>query len=116
MSGPGAVRYLTAGAVAALVLTGAQLPSALVQASPGLWEVSGLPGSASPLRQCIGNMSILAQFEHRGRACSQSIVADNPPFAVVEYSCGAAGFGHSKVEMITPRSLRIETQGVSGSL
>jgi hypothetical protein len=33
--------------------------------------------------------------------------------AVVEYHCGAAGFSRSQVDVITPRSLRIDTQGIS---
>ena len=33
--------------------------------------------------------------------------------AEIIYSCAGGGFGQSKVEQITPRSLRIETQGIS---
>jgi hypothetical protein len=56
------------------------------------------------------------QFEHRGRSCPGKTLSDGPSSSVVEYSCGAAGFGHSKVDVITPRSLRIDTQGVSDNL
>ena len=31
-------------------------------------------------------------------------------------SSGAAGFGHSEVTLLTPRSLRIATQGISDGL
>jgi hypothetical protein len=97
-------------------LTAAQRPSALAQTSPGIWEVSGLPGSKTPARECFGDVASLAQFEHRRQSCSQRIISDSPGSTVVEYSCGGAGFGHSKVDVITPRSLHIETQGVSGNV
>jgi hypothetical protein len=34
----------------------------------------------------------------------------------VSYKCGAAGFGESEIEVLTPRSLRISTQGISDQL
>ena len=36
--------------------------------------------------------------------------------SVIDYNCGAAGFGHSEVNVITPRSIRIATQGISDGL
>ena len=116
MTGSRLAGLAIAGAVAALALTAAQRPSALAQTSPGLWEISGVPGSKTPLKQCVSDVSSLARFEHRGRSCSQRIINDDPGSAVIEYSCGGAGFGLSKVDVITPRSLRIDTQGVSGGL
>ena len=105
-----------AGLLTALLsLTAAQRPVALAQASPGVWEISGLPGG-KPLRQCIGATSVLAQFEHRGRSCSQRVLHDGPTSVSVDYSCGAGEFGRSDVDVLTPRSLRIRTQGISQNL
>jgi hypothetical protein len=100
----------------ALVLMAAQRPAALAQTAPGLWEISGLPGAKTPARECVTEMAALARYEHRGRSCTMKVISDGPSGAVVEYSCGGAGFGHTKLEVITPRSLRIETQGVSENL
>jgi hypothetical protein len=98
-------------------LAAAQRPSVLAQAAPGMWEISGAPGAKAPLRQCIANLADLARFEHRAaRPCSARVISESPSLAVIEYSCGAAGFGRSRVDLITPRSLRIETQGISGHL
>jgi len=41
---------------------------------------------------------------------------DDGSSVAIEYSCGAAGFGHSEIDVITPRSLRISTQGISDGL
>jgi hypothetical protein len=101
---------------AVLVLAAAQPPSPLAQAQPGLWEISGVPGAAYPLRQCVADLSLLARFEHRTKACNATTLRDGGSSRVIDYNCGAAGFGHSEVNVITPRSLRIATQGISDGL
>ena len=104
------------GVAGVLTLAAAVQPSALMQTQAGLWEISGAPGTKAPLRQCVADVAALAQFEHRGRNCSPKVISNGPTSAVIEYSCGNAGFGRTQVEMITPRSLRIETQGISAGL
>ena|SRR5690242_7550169 len=106
------------GTVAALAAAGlaAQQPSALAQAQPGLWEISGAPGTKMPIRQCVADIATLARFEHRARTCTAKVLKSAGTSTSVEYSCGTAGFGHSDLELITPRSLRISTQGISGGL
>ncbi|HEY6049213.1 MAG TPA: DUF3617 family protein [Sphingomicrobium sp.] len=103
----------------ATALPGAALvaakPPALAQATPGQWEISGVPGEKAPLVQCIADVAALTQFEHRGRSCTRSTISDDGTSTIVQYSCGAAGFGRSEVEVITPRSLKISTQGISES-
>ena len=105
-----------AGVIGVLALTAAQRLSLFAQTSGGLWEVSGVPGTSAPVRPCLADVTVLAQFEHRSRACSQKVTSDNGTAAVIDYSCGASGFGHSRIDLITPRSLRIDTQGISDRL
>jgi hypothetical protein len=105
---------VAAGSVA---LVGAQPASPLAQAQPGLWELSGVQGAKAPVRQCVADVASLVQFEHRGKTCKPRIVSSSGTSTVIEYTCGPAnGFGRSEVEVITPRSLRIETQGISDQL
>ncbi|MEP7130342.1 MAG: hypothetical protein ABI770_04360 [Sphingomicrobium sp.] len=108
--------FTVAGTAAALVLTAAQQPLALAQAIPGLWEVSGMPGARVPARECVPDMTVLARYEHKSRACTMKVTSDSASITVVDYACGGAGFGHTKIDVITPRSLRIATQGVSDNL
>src|ERR1700745_3392195 len=91
-------------------------PSALSKIAGGMWEISGAPGTHAPVRQCVGNVLALAQYEHRGRNCSRSVISDNGSSTKINYKCGASGFGETEVEVITPRSLRISTQGISDQL
>lgn len=106
--------------VAAIALPGAAiaaaLPSALAQVDGGIWEVSGAPGAQQPIRQCFADILTLAQFEHRGRACSRTVLSDKGSTAVINYSCGPADFGQTEIDVLTPRSLRIATQGISDQL
>jgi hypothetical protein len=103
-------------AIAGLALTAAQQPSALAGVQAGLWEISGAPGSKAPVKQCLAQVTALAEFEHRGKACTMKVLRDQGSSAVIEYSCGNAGFGRSQINVVTPRSLRIDTQGISDQL
>jgi hypothetical protein len=87
-------------------------PSALSQAQGGLWEVSR-PGSP-PVRLCIANPQALAQFEHRRASCSRTVIRESGLSARIHYTCGGRGFGESSLTLVTPRSLRVETQGITG--
>jgi len=102
--------------MAALALIAAAQPSALSQAQAGLWEISGKPGSNTPVRQCVVDVASLARFEHRAKNCSAKVLKDSNGSVAIDYSCGGAGFGHSEIDVITPRSLRISTQGISDGL
>ena len=102
--------------VAVLTLAAAQQPLALTQAQPGLWEVSGAPAAGAAVRECLTDVALLARFEHRARMCNATVLRAGPSSMTVNYSCGAAGFGRSEINVITPRSLRISTQGISDGL
>ena len=89
--------------------------SPLGQTSGGLWEVTGARNSG-PVRQCVANTRALAQFEHRGENCLPTLVRESGDTAVFQYNCPSGGFGQSEVQVLTPRSLRIATQGISKGL
>ena len=105
-----------AGAALTIALTAAQHAGPLAQASPGLWEITGAQGGKTSIRQCVGDVTVLSQFEHRGQNCSSKVISSGPSSTVIEYRCGGAGFGRSKIDAVTPRNLRIDTQGISGNL
>jgi hypothetical protein len=100
----------------ALLAVGAGAPSAKSITAPGLWEVTGAPGSTKPIRQCLADTRALAQFEHRGQPCPRTVLSDSETAATIQYNCARAGFGTSRITVITPRALRIETQGISDGL
>jgi hypothetical protein len=109
-------------AVAALALLtlgaagpSAPQPKALAATQPGMWEITGQPLAERPLRVCVRDMASLAQLEHRRSRCTRVVIRDLPSRTEIHYTCVGGGFGQSKIELITPRSLRVETQGISGA-
>jgi hypothetical protein len=102
-----------AAGIAMVTLGAAQRPAALNVTSGGLWEISGTPGAKAPERMCVADTSVLAQYEHRGQMCTRLVISDSPTVTVIHYTCAGGGFGRSKLTLVTPRSLRIETQGIS---
>lgn len=98
---------------AATMAVGASLPQAM--AGPGEWEI-GKTASARGERICLPDPAILMQWEHRGKACRRTILNSTFDRAEVSYSCNSAGFGTSRVHVVTPRSIKIDTQGISGGL
>ena len=103
-------------AVGAALLTAAAAPVALNGVGGGLWEVSRSATGRDPVRQCVADPVVLAQFEHRGSPCTRVVLSDRAGEMVVHYTCPAGEFGRTKLTVLTPRSLRIETQGIHGGL
>ena len=101
------------GATALLLIAAGAQPRALASTPPGVWEISGIPGARAPVRRCVPRTAALAAVEHRGQNCTSTLVAEQGASALIHYNCGGGGFGQSKLTVITPRSLRIETQGIS---
>lgn len=107
-----AVSRSAAVALIALSVAAAVRPSVFAQTSGGLWEVSRSDGGRRNI--CLPDPVLLTQYEHLRSKCSRDIIRDQSGRAEISYSCGGGAFGQSKIEQLTPRSLRIETQGISG--
>ncbi len=97
-------------------LVAASVPRALAPAAGGLWEVSRSATGHNPTRICVASPDLLAQFEHRQQKCTRKVISDRDSETLISYNCAGGGFGQSKMTLITPRSLRIDTQGISDNL
>lgn len=108
---------LGSAALSVLVLSAAQRPvprpAALSGVSGGLWEISHSATGSNPTRQCVADPIVLAQYEHRAASCTRVVISDKPSETVVHYTCPGGGFGQTKMKVLTPRSMRVETQGIS---
>ena len=96
-----------------LSLAAAVRPAVFSQTSGGLWEVGSNTGGRRNI--CLADPSVLAQYEHLKANCSRDLIRNQPDRAEIHYSCPGGAFGQSRVELLTPRSLRIETQGISNN-
>ena len=102
--------------VSAAALGAASAPRALAPALGGLWEVSRSATGHNPTRICVASPALLAQFEHRQQRCTRTVVSDSGAQTLISYNCPNGGFGQSKMTLITPRTLRIDTQGIADNL
>lgn len=89
-------------------------PRALAPASGGYWQVADSPKGAPRHSLCLADPVLLSQWEHRGARCARKILSDQGNRAIIEYSCGDGGFGRSEMSLLTPRTIRVATQGISG--
>lgn len=88
--------------------------AALAGAEGGLWEVTE-PGTQKPSqRHCVPDPTELAQYYHMGKQCTRVVVDQSKASALIHYTCTGAGYGRSNMQLVTPRSMRIETQGMAG--
>ena len=96
---------------AAFAPAAASEPSMLKTVQPGQWEVQR--NGAAPQRMCVRNVASLAQLEHRRRSCTRVVIRETAAAATIHYTCTGAGFGESNLKLVTPRSIRVQTQGIS---
>lgn len=99
-------------AIAGLGIAAASLPP-VISASGGLWEISKSATGANAEKLCVPQAVVLSQWEHRKSQCTRVVISATETDAVVHYTCTGGGFGQSKMHVLTPRTLRIETQGIS---
>lgn len=85
---------------------------ALGRVASGQWELSEPGSQRDAVRMCVGDPTLLAQVVHRDRQCTRVTISESGNETLIHYTCSGAGFGRSSVQVITPRSLRIETQGI----
>lgn len=105
--------FVLAAAAAAMA---ADAPKTLGGAAPGLWDLTGVQGSKVPVRECLTKLSALGRYEHRARTCTATTLSDTGQVAVINYTCGASDFGRTSIKFVTPRILKVETQGISDGL
>jgi hypothetical protein len=112
------VLLVGAGVSGLLILAAARPPGAggIALASPGLWEITGIPNAETASRQCLANTGALSRLEHRDQRCTETVLSQTDKMTLIDYQCTNGGYGHTKITVLTPRSLRIETQGISGNL
>ncbi|MCA1654547.1 MAG: DUF3617 domain-containing protein [Sphingomicrobium sp.] len=91
-------------------------PGGIAAAQPGLWDVSHSATGAHAERVCVADPAVLAQWENRASGCTRTLLGEQANQITFDYRCAGGSFGRSAMTLLTPRTLRIETQGISGGL
>ncbi len=95
------------------LLLGGAAPRALAPAAGGLWEIGKSAQGTGARRVCIRDPVMLSQWEHRGGRCTRIIISDEGNKTIIHYTCSDGGFGRSEMTLVTPRTLRVATQGIN---
>jgi hypothetical protein len=105
-----------AAALSGLLLIGATSaqPRALAGVEPGLWEVSRSATGRDPKAMCLRDLQELAAVGHPGERCTRTVLSDQPGELLLDLSCPRDEFARSQISVITPRSVKVETQGIHG--
>lgn len=103
--------FALAALCSAVVAFAATVPDALHGA--GLWEVGKSASGSGSVRRCLGDPAILAQWENKDQNCTRVVISSGTSSAEIHYTCVGGDFGSSRVSVLTPRSVRVETQGIS---
>ena len=111
MKSPPSLKRPAAYAVLAVLLGGANLPSAMV--GPGEWDISKSASGSGSEKHCLADSALMMQWEHRAKQCTRVIISASADRAEVHYTCVGGGFGTSRIQVLTPRSVKIDTQGIS---
>jgi hypothetical protein len=106
-------RALSLFLIPAGLVAAAAAPGALAAVAGGQWEVSRSATGQGGVKVCVPDVAALSQWEHRGAACTRVVLSAKGSETVIHYTCPAGDFGRSRMTVVTPRSLRIETQGIS---
>jgi len=113
MTGVGKLALIGAGGAALLLtLAAAQRPASLANVEGGQFEIDQIGAGPRP-KICVTDPMVFASYEHRNKTCTRVVISDGPNGAVIHYTCTGGGFGRSTVKALTPRSLRVETQGIA---
>lgn len=112
-----AIRWGLAVALAfgsAAIAQPAAAPSlkAMRSVAPGNWSLRS-PGSAEAAREsCVADTAVLFRLRLRAAQCSRFVIEDTPRIGTVHYTCPGSGHVRTTIHVDTPRSLRIESEGI----
>ena len=106
-------------AALALVIGGAGLAAdtsrlrTLDGVHPGRWLLRDLAGTTSPQTICVTRRADFIYLGHPATGCTARTIADDPPHAVIQFSCPART-GRTTITAETADLLTIDAQGMEG--
>lgn len=90
--------------------------SVLATIEPGQWQLHDTDDD-SRRNLCVRDPRVLLQLGHADTAqCSRFVVSQSPRELTIHYTCPGAGHGRTTIGLVTPRSIKLETQGIAGGL
>lgn len=86
----------------------------LGQIEKGLWELKSRDGGTR--RLCVADAAALIQLYHPRQRCDHQPMDSNSRSVTMRYTCAGHGQGRTTIQLDTPRSLSLDTQGVADGM
>lgn len=90
--------------------------TAMRAVAPGNWSLraSGSPEAARA--SCFADTAAFLRLRLRAAQCSRFVIDDTPRLSTVHYTCPGIGHVRTTIHVDTPRSLRIESEGIADGM
>jgi hypothetical protein len=86
---------------------------ALARVQPGQWDLKSRDEPSESKSLCVSDLRTLLQVRHGMAQCNLFVIANEPGFATIHYTCPGAGHGRTTLRVETPRLVQIESQGIA---
>ena len=107
--------FIFGGAAAAFAAVQGNGSNLLDSLSRGMWQfraIGGGPAGTDVANLCVGDVSKLAQIQHKSFDCEQYVVRASATTVTISYSCRGKGQGLTTIRKESNKLIHIDSQGI----
>lgn len=90
--------------------------TAMRTVSPGNWSLRATGSPEAARASCFPDTAAFLRLRLRTAQCSRFVIEDTSRLSTVHYTCPGIGHVRTTVHVDTPRSLRIESEGIADGM
>ncbi|KQM40915.1 hypothetical protein [Sphingomonas sp. Leaf10] len=90
--------------------------TAMRAVAPGNWSLRATGSAEAARASCFADTSAFLRLRLRTAQCSRFVIEDSARLSTVHYTCPGIGHVRTTVHVDTPRSLRIESEGIADGM
>lgn len=82
----------------------------------GNWSLRAVGSAEAARASCFTDTAAFLRLRLRTVQCSRFVIEDTPRLSTVHYTCPGIGHVRTTIHVDTPRSLRIESEGIADGM
>lgn len=90
--------------------------TAMRAVAPGNWSLRAAGSPEAARASCFSDTAAFLRLRLRNAQCSRFVIEDTARLSTVHYTCPGIGHVRTTVHVDTPRSLRIESEGIADGM
>ncbi len=90
--------------------------TAMRAVAPGNWSLRATGSPEAARASCFSDTAAFLRLRLRTAQCSRFVIEDTARLSTVHYTCPGIGHVRTTVHVDTPRSLRIESEGIADGM